>query len=84
MTNEQHPTNELIASALRLPVSDRVALVNAMLDSMDDDSEKLSQSDIDESWNDEIAIRLRELESGEVTPVPSSEVWKQLGGKPNA
>ena len=68
MTNEQYPTNELIASALRLPVSDRVALVNAMLDSMENDSEQLSQSDIDESWSDEIALRIREIESGEVSP----------------
>lgn len=84
MSNEQHPANEIIASALRLPVPDRVALVNAMLDSIDVRSERVSQSEIDESWSDEISLRLQEIKSGEVKTVPSSELWKQLGGKPNA
>lgn len=84
MANEQPPTNELIASALRLPIPDRVALVNAMLDSIDDGSEDISQSEIEQAWSDEISLRLQEIESGEVKPVSSSELWKQLGGKPNA
>lgn len=84
MTNNQSPSNEIIASALRLPIPDRVALVNAMLESIDVNSDQSTQAEIDQSWNDEISLRLKEIESGEVKPVPSSELWKQLGGKPNA
>ena len=84
MTNEQPPSNEIIASAMRLPIHDRLALANAMLDSIEGSSEQTPQAEIDQSWSDEISRRLQELESGEVKAVPSSELWKQLGGKPNA
>lgn len=83
-SNKTPEANELIASALQLPVSDRVTLVNAMLESMEDNIEKVSQSEIDKSWNDEIAHRVKDIESGNVDTVPSSSLWEQIGGKPNA
>ena len=82
--NEQPLANELIASALKLPVPDRVAIVNAMLESIDDASEQLPEGQLNQAWSDEISLRLHGLESGEAEPVTSSELWKQLGGKPNA
>ena len=75
-------TNELITSALRLPVTDRVALAKAMLESVEDTND-VPQVEIDDSWDQEIARRLAEIESGKIKPIPSSELWKQLGGKPN-
>ena len=84
MSNQQHQADALIASALKLSVSDRVALVNAMLDSIDEDEKRLSKSEIDQAWSDEISLRMQEIESGEVKTVSSSDLWKQLGGKPNA
>ena len=84
MSNQQHQADALIASALKLSVSDRVALVNAMLDSIDEDEKRLSKSEIDQAWSDEISLSMQEIESGEVKTVSSSDLWKQLGGKPNA
>lgn len=83
-SNEIPETSELIASALRLPIPDRVALVNAMLASMEDGDEQGSQSEIDKSWDDEIARRVKEIETGQVNTIPSSELWERIGGKPNA
>ena len=82
--NELPDSSQIIAAALRLPLDERITLANAMLDSVEDSKESASQSEIDESWNDEIAKRVRELETGKLDTIPSSEIWKELGGKPNA
>jgi len=73
--------DDLIASALQLSVSDRVALAAAMLESVDDiPSEQLPDSG--EIWEEEIGRRVDEIDSGAVDTIPSSEMWKRLGGKP--
>ena len=76
-------TNELITSALRLPVTDRVALAKAMLESVEGTT-NVPQAEIDDAWDQEIERRVAEIKSGEIKTIPSSELWKQLGGKPNA
>ncbi len=81
----QIPTpDELIATAMQLPLSDRVALANAMLNSIDTgvDSES-SQDEIDAAWVAEIGRRIDDIEGGRVKTVSSSEVWKRIGGKPS-
>ena len=82
--NNTPDTSQLIASALRLPMSERMALVNAMLKSAENTSEKPTQEEVDASWNTEIAKRVNELKNGEVEAIPSAELWKRIGGKPNA
>lgn len=81
--NELPETNQIIASALRLPLNKRMNVVNAMLASVEDDSEILPQAENDAAWNDEIAKRIEELKNGEVETIPSAELWKRIGGKPN-
>jgi putative addiction module component (TIGR02574 family) len=82
--NEVPETNQIIASALQLSFNDRIALVNAMLESVEGSSESVSQTEIDNSWKDEIAKRVQEIKSGKVNTISSSELWEQIGGKPNA
>ncbi len=82
--NELPNSSQIIAAALRLPLEERIILANAILDSVDDSPGPASQSEIDQSWNDEIAKRVQELESGSVDTISSTELWKELGGKPNA
>jgi putative addiction module component (TIGR02574 family) len=82
--NEIPETSQLIAAALRLPLDERITLVNAMLESVEASPESIPQAEIDESWNDEIARRVQEIETGKVKTISSSELWKELGGKPNA
>ncbi len=82
--NELPNANDLITTALQLPLRDRVMLANAILESMGDSVEQISQSEVDESWNDEIASRIEQFKTGQVSTVSSSKVWDRIGGKPNA
>jgi putative addiction module component (TIGR02574 family) len=81
---EMPNADELIATAMQLPLSQRVALANAMLNSIDSaaDSET-NQEEIDAAWDTEIGRRIDDIDSGRVKTVPSSEVWKRIGGKPS-
>lgn len=74
--------NELIASALQLPLSERAAIASAILESMSPDRSGALQAEIDTAWNSEIARRIEDIDRGRVKTVPSSEVWKRIGGKP--
>ena len=81
--NDMSETNQIIASALLLPLNARISLLNAVLESVDQPAEKLTQSELDELWAEEIKSRVDDIDSGSVTTVSSTELWKQLGGKPN-
>ena len=81
---EMPNADELIATAMQLPLSHRVALANAMLNSIDTSTDSdTSQDEIDAAWDAEIGRRIDDIDSGRVKTVPSSEVWKQIGGKPS-
>jgi len=76
--------NELIATAMQLTLPERVAVANAMLDSIEPATDPIvSQDEVDASWEAEIARRIDEIDSGRVKTVSSSEVWERIGGKPN-
>lgn len=76
--------DELIATAMRLPLSDRVALASAMLNSIDTSfGSESDQDEIEAAWKAEIGRRIDDVDSGRVKTVPSSEVWKRIGGKPS-
>ena len=81
--NDMSETNQIIASALLLPLNARISLLNAVLESVDQPAEKLTQSELDELWAEEIRSRVDDIDSGSVTTVSSTELWKKLGGKPN-
>ena len=81
--NNTFETSQIIASALLLPLDGRISLLNAVLDSVEHPSEELSQSELDQSWTEEIAQRIEDIESGNVETVSSKDLWKMLGGKPN-
>ena len=81
---EMPNADELIATAMQLPLSDRVALANAMLKSIESASDSdATQDEIDDAWDAEIGQRIDDIDSGRVKTVPSSEVWKRIGGKPS-
>ncbi|MFT5028816.1 MAG: putative addiction module component (TIGR02574 family) [Candidatus Binatia bacterium] len=66
------------AEALRLPVAERVRLVESLMDSLDDDATK----EIDAAWAEEAESRLAAVRSGKLKTVdgPSSlaEARKRL------
>ena len=76
--------NQLIATAMLLPLSQRVAVANAMLNSIDSATDAdTSQDQVAAAWQTEIGRRIDDIDSGRVQTVPSSEVWKRIGGKPS-
>ena len=76
--------DDLIATAMQLPLTERVAIANAMLSNIDSAANsEATQEEIDAAWETEIGRRIDDIDSGRVKTVPSSEVWKRIGGKPS-
>jgi putative addiction module component (TIGR02574 family) len=61
--------SDLLKRALELPVDERAALANTLLDSL----ETMDQS-VQDAWDEEVARRMEDLKSGKAVAVP----WKQL------
>jgi putative addiction module component (TIGR02574 family) len=66
--------SELLKRALALPAEARAALAGSLLESLDD---RLDAS-VEEAWNQEIARRIEELDSGKVKPIPWAEARRQI------
>ena len=67
MTREQ-----LEAEARNLPREERARLAEALLNSLEEESE------IEQAWRTEIRRRADELDSGEVQGVPADEVFAEI------
>jgi putative addiction module component (TIGR02574 family) len=65
---------ELLKKALALPVEARAALAGSLLESLDDTVDPSAE----EKWNQEIARRIRDLDSGKVKPIPWAEARRQV------
>jgi len=65
--------SDLLKRALSLPVDERAALANTLLDSLDraDDS-------VQEAWDKEVARRMKDLEAGRAVTVPWEELHQKL------
>jgi putative addiction module component (TIGR02574 family) len=61
--------SDLLKRALALPVDERAALANTLLDSL----ETLNQS-VEDAWDEEVARRIEDLKAGKGVTVP----WEQL------
>jgi putative addiction module component (TIGR02574 family) len=60
------------AEALRLPREERARLAEALISSLDEESE------IEKAWSAEIKRRLQDLRSGAVQSIPADEVFAEL------
>jgi putative addiction module component (TIGR02574 family) len=58
-------SNELLKKALTLSVTERAELVGSLIESLDFAEDESVKS----AWDEEIARRMRELDSGAVKPV---------------
>ncbi len=63
--------------ALALPAKDRAALAGSLIDSLDEQTD----TSVEEAWNDEIAHRIEELDSGKAKTVPWTEVRRRISCK---
>jgi putative addiction module component (TIGR02574 family) len=62
-------TTDILKRALALPVDERAALANTLLDSL----ETVNQS-VDQAWDEEVARRMADLKAGRAVTVS----WEQL------
>jgi len=62
---------QLTQEALSLPPDAKVALIELLLQSLDND-------EIDEAWINEAEKRYEELQTGKVKGLPADEVFRQL------
>lgn len=74
MTQE---ADELLKKALTLPPKDRATLAGSLIDSLDEVDESSAQN----AWNDEIARRIEELDSGKAKTIPWDEVRRRVAAK---
>jgi putative addiction module component (TIGR02574 family) len=71
MTQE---VSELLRKALALPPEARAALAGSLLESLDETVDASAEED----WNEEIARRIQQLDSGKVKPIPWAEARRQV------
>ena len=67
-------SSDLLKKALALPAEARAALASRLLDSLDDTVDEAAETE----WDEEIARRIQELDSGKVKPVAWAEARRQI------
>jgi len=67
--------SELLKRALELPVDERAALANTLLDSL----ETVDHS-VEAAWDEEVARRLADLKAGKAVTVPWEQLHRELLG----
>ena len=65
---------ELLKKALSLSVEERADLAGSLIESLDDSEDDAVAA----AWNEEIARRMAEFDSGKVKPVSLEEARKRL------
>ena len=74
MTQE---ADELLKKALTLPANERANLAGSLIDSLEETDETSAQ----DAWNDEIARRIEELDSGQAKTISWNEVRRRIATK---
>jgi putative addiction module component (TIGR02574 family) len=68
-------TSDLLKRALALPVDERAALANSLLDTLESSNESVS---LQEAWDAEVARRVADLKAGKAVTVPWEELHREL------
>ncbi len=71
-------TSDLLKRALALPVDERAALANTLLDSL----EVIDES-VQDAWDKEVARRMEDLKTGKAVTVPWEELHRELLARVN-
>ena len=69
-------TEQLLQTALALPASEQVELIEALIAALDE----ADPQPLDDSWMAEIRRRSAEYDAGNVTPIPWPEVRARARG----
>jgi putative addiction module component (TIGR02574 family) len=73
------PTRELVQKALALPEGERMVLVRVLLESLDSSTDV----DVEHAWEEEIARRISDLDSGRARSVSWEEVQQRIVARLN-
>ena len=65
---------DLLKKALALPPEARAALANSLLASLDEAVDPTAE----QAWEEEIARRIQELDSGKVKPIPWADARRKI------
>jgi putative addiction module component (TIGR02574 family) len=65
---------EILKKALDLPPEARAAIAGSLLDSLD----QTVDEDAESAWENEVLLRLKDLEEGTVNPVPWAEARRKI------
>jgi len=65
--------SDLLKRALALPVEERSALANTLLDSLEE-----SDRSVQAAWDEEVARRMQDLQAGKAVTVPWEELRQEL------
>ena len=68
-----HSTEEIIQEAAGLPVEERIIVVDSLLRTLN-----IPNPDIDTEWVEVAKLRLAELRSGRIKPVPGHQVFSRI------
>lgn len=68
-------TRELLAQALRLPVTARAALAASLISSLETEP---PEDGVEAAWEAEVARRAAEIDGGQATTIPWSEVQRMM------
>jgi putative addiction module component (TIGR02574 family) len=68
----------VLEDALALPEDARTDLLEALIESLEPPAE--SPAEVEAAWTDEIARRLKDVETGAVKPIPWDEARKMIFG----
>ena len=65
---------ELLKKALSLPVSERADLAGSLIESLDETQDEA----VEAAWDEEVARRMADMDSGAVKPVSLEEARRRL------
>ena len=67
--------SDLLKRALALPIDERAALANTLLDTLESTNESVS---IKEAWDTDVARRIEDLKAGKAVTVRWEELHREL------
>jgi putative addiction module component (TIGR02574 family) len=69
--------DEILKKALKLPPEARPAIAGSLLDSLDQTIDDEAES----AWEEEVLLRLKELDEGKTKLVPWAEARRRIAGE---
>jgi len=69
--------DDLLKKALTLPANERATLAGSLIDSL----EEVDEASVQDAWEDEIARRIEELDSGKAETISWDEVRRRIATK---